>query len=125
MTKTNELLLIPFSVEQYIFYLIALGLSFICSVALLITFAFSLNSLRADKYVSIINTIVIAAFLIYNTIKMGSDYEPWVNNTLAFKKTPNPGFMTYCSAFQSSDVPMGSNLFLRCCKFCYWVGLLT
>ncbi|KAG2181810.1 hypothetical protein INT44_008626 [Umbelopsis vinacea] len=111
---------------QYIFYLIALGLSFICSLALLITFAFSLNSLRADKYISIVNTIVIAGFLIYNTIKMSSDFEPWVNNTLAFKKTPNPGFMTYCSAFQSSDVPMGSNLFLRCWLINgLWLGMIV
>ncbi|KAH8548803.1 hypothetical protein BGW37DRAFT_165462 [Umbelopsis sp. PMI_123] len=109
----------------YIFYLIALGLSFICSLALLATFAFGLKSLRADKYISMINTIITAAFLIYNTIISGKNPEPWVNGTLTYKKAPNPGFMTYCSAFQSSDVPMGSNLFLRCWLINgLWLGMI-
>ncbi|GAB5586800.1 hypothetical protein Unana1_01700 [Umbelopsis nana] len=96
-----------------VYPLTTLGLSFICSLGLLISTIARVKSLRGDKYLGIVNTIVLAAILIYNTIKSGADPEPWLNNTLEYTTKTNPGWMPYCSAFNSS-VNMGSNLFLRC-----------
>lgn len=107
------------STLQYILYLVALGLSFICSLALLGATIARVKSLLYDKCLSIFNTVIVAAALIYNTIRSGpgNDPEPWLNGNLQFTKKPNPGFMPYCSAFNDSSVALGSNLFLRCCKF--------
>jgi hypothetical protein len=101
------------SINKYILYIVALGVSFLSSLSLLYLTAARKKTIIGDKTLGIVNTIIVAAILIYNTIKSGP--EPWLDNTLTFAAATHPGWIPYCSAF-NSGVKMGSNLFMRCCK---------
>ncbi|KAJ2961609.1 hypothetical protein NQZ79_g3126 [Umbelopsis isabellina] len=120
---TKVISIAPWSTNiPYILYLVALGVSFFSSLALLYLTAARKKTIMGDKVLGIVNTIIVAAILIYNTIKSGP--EPWLDNTLTFASATHPGWIPYCSAF-NGGVKMGSNLFMRCWLINgLWLGMI-
>lgn len=95
---------------QYILYFVGPGVSMICAIALNIVSISSIKSVRGDRSMCVINVALMAACVVYNTLKQG--VIPWSGGKASGgPKSANLGFASYCNLYNDKTTQ------LRCCMF--------